>query len=150
MLWQLEIGNEADGSRIIPIFVNQEFILRPMAGKKLMEVFLDPTSKLTVKQSPALDSESFEKLKAKSTEFVYDTFVKVRDAHLKQVQETYDKYMYAIKLRMEAAEHIGIENIKKARLRSLSEDKTKIEEEYQHNKQIFPEFNLMTLVRLEA
>ena len=150
MLWQLEIGNEAEGSRIVPIFVNQEFVLRPMAGKKLMEVFLDPISKLTVRQSPAIDSESFEKLKAKSTEFAYDTFVNVRDAHLKQVQETYDKYMYAIKLRMEAAEHIGIENIRKARRKSLSQERDNIEAEYQTGKQIFPEFCLMALFRLEA
>lgn len=150
MLWQLEIGNAAEGSRIVPIFVNREFILRPMAGKKLMEVFLDPTSKLTVRQSPAIDSESFEKLKAKSTEFAYDTFVNVRDAHLKQVQETYDKYMYAIKLRMEAAEHIGIENIRKARRKSLMAERDKIEAEYQTGRQIFPEFCLMALFRLEA
>ena len=150
MLWQLEIGNESEGSRIVPIFVNQEFVLRPMAGKKLMDVFLDPNSKLSVKQSPAIDSESFDKLKEKSTEFAYDTFVNIRDAHMKQVQETYDKYMYAIKLRMEAAEHIGIENIRKARRKSLMAEKDKIEAEYQNGKQIFPEFCLMAMFRLEA
>ena len=150
MLWQLEIGNKAEGSRIVPIFVNQEFVLRPMAGKKLMDVFLDPNSKLSVKQSPAIDSESFDKLKEKSTEFAYDTFVNIRDAHMKQVQETYDKYMYAIKLRMEAAEHIGIENIRKARRKSLMAEKDKIEAEYQNGKQIFPEFCLMAMFRLEA
>ena len=150
MLWQLKIGNEAEGSRIVPIFVNQEFVLRPMAGKKLMDVFLDPNSKLTVKQSPAIDSESFDKLKEKSTEFAYDTFVNIRDAHMKQVQETYDKYMYAIKLRIEAAEHIGIENIRKARRKSLMAEKDKIEAEYQNGKQIFPEFCLMAMFRLEA
>jgi len=150
MLWQLTIGNEEDGTRIVPIFVNQDFVLRPMAGKKIMEVFLDPTSKLTVKQSPAIDTESFEKLKNQCADFAYDTFVSVRDEHLKHIQETYDKYMYAIKLRMDAAEHIGIENIRKARRKSLSAERDSIEAEYQMGKQIYPEFCLMALFRLEA
>ena len=31
------------GKRIIPIFINENFILRPMAGKRIMDVFLDGT-----------------------------------------------------------------------------------------------------------
>ncbi len=150
MLWELTIANDSEATRIIPIFVNKDFILRPMAGKKILEVFLDPTSRLTVSQSPVIDTESFERLKGLSCDFSYDTFVNLRDKHLEQVKETYDKYMYAIKLRLEAAEHIGIENIKKARVKSLKAERNTIETEYRNGKQIFPEFCLMALFRLEA
>ncbi|NLV53261.1 MAG: DEAD/DEAH box helicase, partial [Bacteroidales bacterium] len=52
MLWELSISDEESGKRIIPIFVNEKFILRPMAGKRLMDVFLDGNSKLTVTSAP--------------------------------------------------------------------------------------------------
>ena len=150
MLWELTIANDSEATRIIPIFVNKDFVLRPMAGKKILDVFLDPTSKLTVRQSPVIDTESYEKLKGLSCDFAYDTFVNLRDKHLEQVKEAYDKYMYAIKLRLEAAEHIGIENIKKARGTSLKAERDTIETEYRNGKQILPEFCLMALFRLEA
>lgn len=150
MLWELTIANDSEATRTVPIFVNKDFVLRPMAGKKILDVFLDPSSKLTVRQSPVIDTESFEKLKSLSSDFAYDTFVNLRDKHLEQVKETYDKYMYAIKLRLEAADHIGIENIKKARVKSLRAERDTIEMEYRNGKQIFPEFCLMALFRLEA
>ena len=47
MLWELSL---TDGDkRIIPVFINESFVLRPIAGKRIMDVFLDPTSRLTVR-----------------------------------------------------------------------------------------------------
>ena len=150
MLWELTITNDAEGKRIIPIFVNESFVLRPMAGKKIMEVFLDPNSKLKVRQSTPIDTESYEKLLKLSSDFAYDTFINLKNKHMEQVQENYDKYSYAIKLRLEAAEQIGIENIKKARIKKLKVEKDGIESDYQAGKQIYPEFQLMAMFRLEA
>ena len=65
-------------------------------------------------------------------------------------QESYNKYMYALKLREEAAKHIGIENIRRSRLAKLAREKASIEAEYKKGSQIYPDFRLMILVRLEA
>lgn len=150
MLWELTVANESEGKRVIPIFVNEEFVLRPMAGKKIMEVFLDANSKLKVTQDTQVDREDYEKLLKLSSDFAYDTFINLKNKHLEQVQETYDKYSYAVKLRLEAAEQIGIENIKKARIRKLQAEKDSIEMDYQNGKQVYPEFQLMAMFRLEA
>ena len=41
----------------------------------------------------------------------YDTFVEMREKQLQKNEESYHKYMYALKLRREAADQIGIQSI---------------------------------------
>lgn len=150
MLWELSISDEESGKRIIPIFVNDGFILRPMAGKRLMDVFLDGTSKLTVHSAPNITEDEYKKLNGMCMEFAYDTFVELKDKQIQTKKESYNKYMYALQLRTEAAEHIGIENIRRSRLAKLEREKAAIEAEYKKGSQVFPDFRMMILIRLEA
>ena len=80
----------------------------------------------------------------------YDKFIELRDKQLKRNEETYKKYMYALNLRMEAVEHIGIDNIRLSRQKKLAKEKSVIEERYKRGKQLYPDFKLMMLIRLEA
>lgn len=150
MLWELSISNDEDDKRIIPIFVNENFVLRPMAGKRLMEVFLDPNSFLTVSNVPNIDADTYERLEKMAMEFAYDTFIELKDKRIQKNQEKFNKYMYALQLRTEAAERIGIENIRRSRLLKLSKEKAAIEEAYKTGGQIYPDFKLSILIRLEA
>ena len=83
-------------------------------------------------------------------DFAYDTFVDLKEKHLQKNQESYNKYMYALQLRTEAADQIGIENIKRSRLARLEREKETIEENYRKGQQVYPDFRLVMLVRLEA
>ena len=150
MLWELSISDEGSGKRIIPIFVNEAFILRPMAGKRLMDVFIDGTSKLTVHSTPNITEDEYKKLNDMCMDFAYDTFIELKDKQIQTQKESYDKYMYALQLRTEAAEHIGIENIRRSRLAKLEREKVAIEAEYKKGSQVFPDFRMMILIRLEA
>lgn len=150
MLWELSISNEDSNKRIIPIFVNGDFVLRPMAGKRIMEVLLDYNSKLTVHSVPNITSDDYKKLEKMSMDFSYNTFVELKEKQLKKNEESYNKYKYALQLRTEAAEHIGIENIRKSRLAKLQSEKSAIEMEFKKGKQIYPDFKLMIMIRLEA
>lgn len=150
MLWELSISDDGNSSRILPIFVNKSFILRPMAGKRLMEQFLDTNSKLMVKEAPNLTADEYQRLEKMSMDFAYDTFVELREKQLQKNQEFYNKYMYALKLRTEAADHIGIENIKRSRLLRLERERKEIERNFKAGKQVYPDFRLSLLVRLEA
>lgn len=150
MLWELSISNDEDDKRIIPIFLNENFVLRPMAGKRLMEVFLDPNSFLTVSNAPNIDADTYERLEKMAMEFAYDTFIELKDKRIQKNQEKFNKYMYALQLRTEAAEHIGIENIRRSRLLKLSKEKAAIEESHKTGGQIYPDFKLAILIRLEA
>ena len=150
MLWELSISNDPDDKRIIPIFVNENFVLRPMAGKRLMDVFLDPTSCLAVSSVPNIDGSTYEQLEKMAVEFAFDTFIEMKDKRIQKNQESYNKYMYALQLRTEAAEHIGIENIRASRLRKLAQEKANIEEAHKTGSRIYPDFKLAFLTKLEA
>ena len=150
MLWEISLSDEESDQRIIPIFVNEDFVLRPMAGKRIMDVFLDPNSKLIVRNVPNIATDTYEKLKKMSMDFAYDTFLELKEKQLQKNEEIYNKYMYALQLRTEAAGHIGIENIRKSRLARLQREKQMIEQEYRRGKQVYPNFRLTIIVRLEA
>lgn len=150
MLWELSISNEEDDKRIIPIFVNDNFVLRPMAGKRLMDVFLDGKSILSVNSVPNISDEEYDHLQQMAVEFAYDSFIELKDKRIQKNAESYKKYMYALQLRIEAAEHIGIDNIRRSRLTKLEKEKATIEKTYQMGSQIFPDFKLAILIRLEA
>ena len=150
MLWELSISEEDSGKRIIPIFINENFILRPLAGKRIMDVFLDGTSALTVGTVSNVTDDEYRQLEKLSMDFSYNAFVELREKQIQRSEESYNKYMYALRLREEATGHIGIENIRRSRLAKLAREKASIEAEYKKGSQIYPDFRLMILVRLEA
>ena len=150
MLWNLSVTDAESDQRIIPVFVNKDFILRPMAGQRIMDVFLDETSRISVRSVQNIPDDEYQQLEKLSSEYAYDTFLELKDQQLKRNKESYDKYMYALKLRMEATEHIGIDNIRRSRLLRLAKEKENVEERYRKGQQVYPEFRLCLLVRLEA
>ena len=115
-----------------------------------MDVFLDQCSRLTVHSVPNISAEEYAKLEKMSMDFAYDTFVDLREKHLQRNQESYNKYMYALQLRTEAAGQIGIENIRRSRLARLQREKEDIEEKYINGQKVCPDFRMVILVRLEA
>lgn len=150
MLWELSLTDDSDDKRIIPIFVNENFVLRPIAGKRIMDVFLDNTSQLIVSSTPNVGADVYEQLEQKSMEFAYDAFTELKDKHLERNQESYNKYMYALKLRREAANQIGIENIRLSRVARLQREQETIEENYRKGQKVCPDFRLVLMIRLEA
>ena len=150
MLWELSVSDESVDHKILPIFVNENGILRGMAGQKIMEVFLDRTSRLTVRMTDNISSDEYGKLEKISKDYAYDAFVELRDKQEKRMDDNYKKYLYALNLREEAAGHIGIDNIRQAKIQKLHQERQKLEEEYREGKQIYPDFRMMLLVKLEA
>ena len=149
MLWELSISEKESGKRILPIFVNSAMVLRPMAGKRIMDVFLDGNSKLRVSSAPNVDAEIYSKLEKSCMDFAYDTFVELKEKQMQQNEESFKKYMYALELRQEAAEHIGIENIRRSRLQKLQKEKANIEAQHRKGSQVYPDFRLIMMARLE-
>ena len=150
MLWELSISEKESGKRILPIFVNSARVLRPMAGKRIMDVFLDGSSKLRVSSAPNVDAEIYSELEKSCMDFAYDTFVELKEKQMQQNEESFKKYMYALELRQEAAEHIGIENIRRSRLQKLQKEKANIEAQHRKGSQVYPDFRLIMMARLEA
>lgn len=149
MLWRISLTPDSQGQKIIPIFINQDFTLRPMAGKKIWEAILDQDRVITVCEGEKIDIETQNKLRTASQEFAFDTFLALKAELEKRNEETYRKYSYALNLRIEAARRIGIENIRKHKLMALSRERAEIEANYQAGKKFCPEFKPVLIVHME-
>ncbi len=149
MLWKLSVSEHEHGKRVIPIFINKEGVLRPLAGKRIWEAFLDEHKHITVKAGSKLTEAIYKELSKSAQEFTYDTFLELTRDIEKRNEEKYRKYMYALKIRTEAAEHIGIDNIKQHKLLQLAKEKESTEQEYRLGKVICPEFTLILMVEME-
>ena len=150
MLWQLSVSDEEADQEIIPVFVNEDGVFRAMAGKRIMDVFLDSHSQLTVHMTENVTAEKYQELEKISMDFAYDAFVRLRDKQKSRTDENYKKYLYALKLREEATQRIGIENIRRSKMEKLHQEREALEQEYKDVKQIYPDFRMMLLVKLEA
>lgn len=150
MLWELSVSEDTQDKRIIPIFVNESYVLRPMAGSKIMEVFLDGSSRLDCRMVHNLLEENYQRLQEICMNFAYNTFVELKEKQTKRSTEQYEKYNYALSLRREAAGHIGIENIRRSRISKLEREEREIEEEHKRSGNVLPDFRLMILIQLEA
>ena len=150
MLWELSVSENTQDKRIIPIFVNESFVLRPVAGGRIMDVFLDNSSKLECHMAANISEDEYQRLQEISMEFAYNTFVELKDKQIKRSNEQYEKYKYALTLRKEAASRIGIDNIRNSRIAKLESEERAIEAEHKHSGTVLPDFKLMMLVRLEA
>lgn len=150
ILWGLSISEKESGKWVLPIFVNSSMALRPMAGKRIMDVFLDGSSKLKVSSTLNVDAEIYSKLEKSCIDFAYDTFVELKEKQMQQNEESFKKYMYALELRQEAAEHIGIENIRRSHLKKLQKEKANIEAQHRKGSQVYLDFRLIMIARLEA
>jgi len=150
MLWQLSVADDRNAEKIIPIFISEKGIYRPAAGKKIMDVFLNGLSSISVRQDAVISEAEYDKLEELSKNAAYNTFVEMKDALLAKRQENYNKRLFAIQLREEAAAHVGIDNIRNARIARLQKERNALEDEFVATNRIYPEFRLMCLVKLET
>jgi len=148
-LWEISLADKAQAKRVIPVFINESFVLRPLAGKKVWDEMISTASKITTDKMIKLAADTFNHLADITREFAYETFLLMKADFEKKNEETYRKYLYALDLRIEAATNIGIENIRAHKLRNLSEEKTMVESQYRAGSQICPEFKPIFMAYLE-
>ena len=149
MLWHLSVSADGTKGRTIPVFINENGILRPMAGKRIWEALLDDTRTIRANQGAVVDTDLYATLTELSQQFAYDSFVEMKAEYEEKNEENHRKYGYALSLRTEAASHIGIENIRNHRLAALAKERSDMETVYEAGKQICPDFRLEILVHME-
>jgi hypothetical protein len=121
-----------------------------MAGKKICDIILSEESSLSVTKSDALASVIWDMLVMAAKEYAYDAFISLKEEILNRHEETHRKYMYALNLRIDAAGHIGIENIKNHKLIQLEKERVDTEREYTTGKMLCPEFRPVLVIKMEG
>jgi ERCC4-related helicase len=150
MMWEISITSESDSRKILPIFISKDKVLRPMAGQIIWNKIIEEKVSVEVAGSIRLDTVNYLTLHEMSAEFSRKHFEDLKEKHLGLVNESIQKYLYAHKLRVEACNKIGIDNIKVSKLKTLNIEKKKALEDFELKKKIFPEFKLITIALLEV
>lgn len=149
ILWELSINDNLHSKKILPIFIKEDMKLRPFAGERIWEKLLEEYAIITVNDNIYLEEGLYNNLFEMSQEFFYDDFLQLKREYERKQDEKYRKQSYALELRISAAEKIGIENIKKSRLKELQREKEEIVLEFEKNRIISPEFKPIFVSRLE-
>ena len=150
MLWELSVSTDEQSRRVIPIFINDVFVLRPLAGRKIWDAILDDANTMSVLANEIAIPDTLERIYDASKNYAYDTFIELKEETTKRREETHRKYMYALNLRIDAAERIGIENIKRHKLSQLYDEKSNAEQEYRAGSEIYPDFRPVLVLRMEG
>lgn len=149
MLWELSINDDKQSKRIIPMFLNNNRVVRPLSGKKIWDVLLKTSTRIYVTDNIKIDEVIMQQLFEISQKFAFDTFIEMKSEYEKKNEEQHNKYLYAINLRIDAASKIGIKNIRTARLKSLAKEKQEMFYEYERKKNICPVFKPVFISYLE-
>jgi hypothetical protein len=149
ILWGITLAKKFKAKRIIPIFINDDFILRPLAGKKIWDEMISASSNIIADKMIKIDEDTLSRIRDISEKFAYETFLEMKTDIEKKNDENYRKYLYALELRIEAANNIGIENIRLNKLKNLSKEKNMVKMQYKAGKIICPEFKPIFLACLE-
>lgn len=149
MLWHLSVAPDGTGGKTIPVFINENGVLRPLAGKRIWDAILDDQRIISVSEGAAVTAETLDTLTKASQDYAYDVFSDMRAEYDRKIEENHRKYDYALSLRFDAASRIGIENIRNHKLNSLAQEKEQMEAQYRQSKQICPDFYLELLAHME-
>ena len=149
-LWEISIADHNQAKRVMPVFITKEMIHRPVAGQKIWETVLREEHRISINGSVETGEELYRRIENIAKEFSYDTFIDMKNAYEKKKEETYRKQLYALGLRIDAAENIGIENIRNHKLLKLKREKEAVEKEYRAGLKVYPEFKPLLLIYLEG
>ena len=95
--------------------------------------------------SEALGDAEMNALMAKASDVAEDAFIEMRSDYQKRHDDEYRKRRYALTLRIEAAQKIGIENIRASRIRKLEAQLAAVTAEYELKQSICPTFRPMLI-----
>ena len=140
-LWEVSLGEDPADKQIIPVFINDQGMYRPAASRLIWEELLKPDSKLSVVGVSPAPADFWTELETHAQEIATDVFLQMQDAYQQRHEQNYKKRQRALSLRLEAAQKIGIENIRTARISRLEAECRKAAEDYERHQEMCPTFS---------
>ena len=148
-LWELSLGNATDEKIVLPLFINLAGRNRPASAKRIWDELCKPNRKIDILGVKHFVEDEYEKIYSSAKEIAYDNFLELKKRYEEKIEQKYRKYNYALDLRIEAAERIGIENIKRSRLKKLNQERVEMQKKFNMKKQICPEFKPIFFALME-
>lgn len=146
-LWEVSLGPDAADKDIIPIFISDQGIYRPAASRLIWEELLKPDCALEIGTVESVLPEFWTALEKRAQEVATDAFLVMQEAYKQRHEQAYQKQRRALTLRIEAAERIGIDNIRISRIAKLETALRDATEEYERHQDICPTFSPVVAFR---
>ena len=140
-LWEVSLGPEPADKNIISIFINEQGVYRPAASRLIWEELLKPECALEIGDVRPVVPEFWAALEQRAQEVATDAFLQMQDAYHQRHEQQYKKQQRALTLRIEAAERIGIENIRLSRIARLEAVLKEATDDYERHQEICPTFS---------
>ncbi len=148
-LWRISLSDGDENQRMISLFINDNDVYRPAASKLLWDEMLHNKITLNMLGTESLDHETYCAILSRVAELTEDTFLEMKNHYYSRREQEYKKRRYALTLRIEAAEKIGIENIRVSRIRKLERQLQKLQQEYNRHKSICPSLQPMLICKVK-
>jgi len=145
-LWEVSLGEDDADKRIISFFMNEQGVYRPAASKLIWEELIKPESTVEVYDTQEFTAEQFAALTARAQEMATDAFLQMKASYEQRHEAQYQKQKRALTLRIEAAQRIGIENIRNARISRLEDELRDATTAYERKQEICPTFTPMLAI----
>ena len=140
-LWEVSLGPEPTDKNIISIFINEQGMYRPAASRLIWEELLKPECALEAGDVVPVAPEFWLSLEQRAQEIATDSFLQMQDAYQQRHEQQYKKQQRALTLRIEAAERIGIDNIRASRIARLETALKEATDDYERHQEICPTFS---------
>lgn len=139
-LWEVALGEEPSDKKIISFFISDAGVYRPAASRLIWEELLKPECVIEAGVPEMYSDEAWALVEAKAQELATDAFLQLKASYEQRHEQEYKKRQRALTLRIEAAERIGIENIRKARIAKLEATLQQETDTYERQQEICPTF----------
>ena len=148
-LWRITLSDGDEDQRMVSIFINDSGVYRPAASKLLWDEMLRERITLNMWNSELLDDETYNTILSRVAELTEDTFITMKNQYYSQHEKEFQKRLYALTLRIEAAGKIGIDNIRVSRIGKLERQLQELQQEYDRQKSICPSLQPMLICKVK-
>lgn len=147
MICKLSVASDGSECCFVPVFITDNGVSRKFTAGKIFDMLTNTDTKMLSIEETNLLREEYMRIIEKARESEYDTFLDMKSEYEIRTEENYNKYLYASKLKLEAAGKIGIENIRKAKIASIENDIDSAKKRYESLKRICPVFTPEFMIR---
>lgn len=148
-LWRISLSDDDENQRMISLFINDNNVYRPAASKLLWDEMLHNKITLNMSESESIDDETYEAILSRVADLTEDTFLEMKNNYYFCHEQEYKKRRYALTLRIESANKIGIENIRVSRIRKLERQLQELQHEYNRHNIICPSLQPMLICKVK-
>lgn len=148
-LWEVGInGYNNSFKRIFPLFINKSGVLRIASANMLWDIFLKDDVSIIFERFEDLSEENYNMIFEKAKNIAFDKFEELKKSYFEKCEKDLNRYKYALKLRREAAERIGLDAVKRYRLKEIEKEENELNQKMRDYEKILPVLNPLFIIEL--